>query len=77
MLNTSLILRYIYSRMKVVISGVQAEACVPLEMAVSIAWGNHGVLCEPGCPPPHRSGADPRLDTSPHWAGLQVSSVAY
>ena len=42
MLKPSLILRYISPRMKEVISGVQAEACGPLEMAVSSAWGDHG-----------------------------------
>ena len=42
MLKPLLILRCISTRMKVVISGVQAKAYDPLEMAVSSAWGNHG-----------------------------------
>ena len=42
MLKPSLILRYISPRMKLVISGVQAEACGPLEMAVFNACSNHG-----------------------------------
>ena len=42
MLKPSLILRYIYPHMKAVIFGVQAEACGPLEMAVSSARRNHG-----------------------------------
>ena len=41
MLNPSLILRYISPQMKAVISGGQAEACGPLEMAVSSSWSNH------------------------------------
>ena len=42
MLKPSLILRCISLPMKVVISGVQAEACGPLDIAVSSAWGNYG-----------------------------------
>ena len=42
MLKPSLILRCISPRMKEDISGGQAEACGPLEMAVSSAWDNHG-----------------------------------
>ena len=43
MLNPSLIFRCTSPHMKDVISWVQAEACGPLEMAVSSAWGDHGV----------------------------------
>ena len=42
MLKPSLILQCIYPRTKEVIYGVQAEVCAPLEIAVSIAWGEHG-----------------------------------
>ena len=42
MLNPSLILRRRSPQMKEFISGVQAEAWGPLEMAVSKASGDHG-----------------------------------
>ena len=42
MLKPFLILRCISPRMKAVLSGLQSEVCVPLEMAVSSAWSDHG-----------------------------------
>ena len=41
MMKPSLILRCIYPLMKEAISGIQAEARGPLEMAVSSTWDNH------------------------------------
>ena len=41
MMKPYLILRCISTRMKVVISVVQAEACGPLEMVVYSTWGEH------------------------------------
>ena len=77
MLKPSLILPCISPRIKEVIYRVQDEASVPLEMAVSSVWGNHRGLCDPGCPPLHRSGAELRLGASPPRAGLPVCYVAY
>ena len=37
-----ILLPWISPQIKTFISGVQDEACGPLEMAVSSAWGNHG-----------------------------------
>ena len=50
MLNPSFILLCISPQMNVVISEVQAEAGGPLEMAVSISWGDHGGLVWEGIP---------------------------
>ena len=45
MLKPSLILRCISSWMKEVTPGVQDEACGPLDMVVSSAWGDHRGTC--------------------------------
>ena len=65
MLKPSLILHCISPRMKKVISRVKSEACGPLEMAVSSAWGNQRGPCKTVCPPTHRSRVEPQLGTSP------------
>ena len=49
-LKPSLILCCISPRMKVIIYGVQAEVCGPLEMEVSSAWGDHGGPVQAGMP---------------------------
>ena len=64
MLKPSFILRRSSPRMKEVISGVQAEAWGPLEMAVSKASGDHGGLCEQGYPPLQTSVGEPLQDAS-------------